>query len=439
MKTTPSRHAASVSPAPPPRRRRRAGGGWRTVYSVDRFGAIGDGLHNDTEAFLQAWQAVCSSPTQAVLKVPARKTYLVWPLDFSGHCSSNSTLVLWRDLNPHKWLYFVGLNDLSLRGGGTIDGKGERWWGRSCKINKNNPCRRAPTAINFHRCKNLRVQNLTLLNSQKMHIALTNCTGVKVSGLRVIAPADSPNTDGIHISSSVHVEIKNSEIKTGDDCISIVSESSMVKIRDLSCGPGHGISIGSLGKHGSWSNVSSIQVNRVTFTNTTNGFRIKTWQGGRGFAHKIYFQNATMENVSNPIIINQYYCDSSRPCLNKTSAVKVHQVSFKNIRGTSATRNAIKFACSDKVPCEKILLKNIQLSLLSGDRPSSYRWKAHVSCYGSVDPPVCVRRWGDFDPLKLRSSEAHWFISDWIGYVLNFRIGDFLLKAPFLHRNSMFY
>lgn len=73
-------------------------------------------------------------------------------------------------------------------------------------------------AINFHRCKNLRIQNLTLLNSQRMHIALTNCTGVKVSGLRVIAPADSPNTDGIHISSSVHVEIKNSEIKTGMEC-----------------------------------------------------------------------------------------------------------------------------------------------------------------------------------------------------------------------------
>lgn len=123
----------------------------------------------------------------------------------------------------------------------------------------------------------------------------------------------------------------------------------------------------------------------------------------------------------------------------QTSAVKVDQVSFKNIRGTSATRNAIKFACSDKVPCEKILLKNIQLSLPSGDQASSYRWKAQVSCSGSVDPPVCVRRRGDFDPLKLRSSEAHWFISDWIGSVLNPRIGDFLFKSPFIHRNSMFY
>lgn len=42
--------------------------------------------------------------------------------------------------------------------------------------------------------------------------------------------------------------------------------------------------------------------------------RIKTWQGGSGSASNIKFQNIQMKNVSNPIIIDQNYCDQESPC-----------------------------------------------------------------------------------------------------------------------------
>ncbi|MQM01680.1 hypothetical protein Taro_034438, partial [Colocasia esculenta] len=384
------------------------------VFSVDQFGAVGDGLHNDTEAFLLAWRTACSMPAPAVLKVPARKTYLVGPIDFPGPCVSNLTLSIlgtiiapddpdvWRNLNPQKWLYFHGINYLNVRGGGTINGMGERWWTQSCKVNKtnvsldlmyNHPCQHAPTAITFHRCKDLRIQNLMLLNSQQMHIAFTDSMRVKVSGLKVIAPEDSPNTDGIHISASVSVEIKNSDIKTGDDCISIVSNSSKVRVRNIVCGPGHGIS---LGKFNSSSSVSYVHVDHVIFFNSENGFRIKTWQGGTGFAHKMFFRNAVMINVLHPIIIDQYYCDSLLPCPNQTSSVKVDQVSFEGIRGTSGTQNAVTIACSDTLPCEKIFLRDIQLSLNSGEHAAAYCWNAYGSSYGFLDPPSCLEGHRDF-------------------------------------------
>lgn len=70
-------------------------------------------------------------------------------------------------------------------------------------------------AITFHKCKNLKVQNLRVVNSQQMHIAFTNCLRVVISNLKVIAPAESPNTDGIHISASRGVEVKNSIVGTG--------------------------------------------------------------------------------------------------------------------------------------------------------------------------------------------------------------------------------
>lgn len=48
-----------------------------------------------------------------------------------------------------------------------------------------------------------------------MHMTFTNCMRVVASNLRVIAPAVSPNTDGIHISASKGVEVKDTIIRTG--------------------------------------------------------------------------------------------------------------------------------------------------------------------------------------------------------------------------------
>lgn len=48
-----------------------------------------------------------------------------------------------------------------------------------------------------------------------MHMAFTNCVRVVASHLSVLAPAASPNTDGIHISASTHIEVKNCSIRTG--------------------------------------------------------------------------------------------------------------------------------------------------------------------------------------------------------------------------------
>lgn len=61
----------------------------------------------------------------------------------------------------------------------------------------------------------MRVENLSVIDSQQMHIAFTSCRRVTISALKVIAPGSSPNTDGIHISASRGIVVDNSTVSTG--------------------------------------------------------------------------------------------------------------------------------------------------------------------------------------------------------------------------------
>lgn len=370
------------------------------LVNVDEFGAVGDGYTDDTQAFMTAWNEACSSGP-SILLVPRGNAYLVKPLNFSGPCQYPLTVQIsgtiiapedpsvWEDLKSNHWLLFHGINDLTIGGGGLIYGSGEKWWASSCKINKTNPCRSAPTAVTFDSNNYLVVRNLIVKNSQQIHITFKNCVVVEASNLQVTAPEHSPNTDGIHISASTYVVVTNSIIGTGDDCVSIISDSFNIVIRNVNCGPGHGISIGSLGKGNSEAHVADVMVDGVFIHDTTNGLRIKTWQGGSGYCQGIRYQNVRMKNVSYPIIIDQYYCDSPTTCENQTSAVEVSEVWYDSISGTSATEEAIRFACSDSVPCENILLKDIDLTLNSGDAAVSFCESAIGFSFGSVTPPPC--------------------------------------------------
>lgn len=374
------------------------------IVCVDEFGAEGDGENDDTKAFNDAWNKACSS-APAVLLVPHGKRYLVKPIRFSGPCKSALTMQVfgtivapadprvWHGLNRRQWLRFKEVDDLTVQGGGTFYGSGEQWWAQSCKIKKTNPCRPAPTAITFELCNNLIVRNLMVENSQQMHIKFRKCVGVEANHLKVLAPAHSPNTDGIHVSASKDVVIKNTIIGTGDDCISIVSDSFNIFAENITCGPGHGISIGSLGEGNAKAQVAGVMVRGAFLQNTTNGLRIKTWQGSSGFARGIIFQNVHLENVKHPIIIDQYYCDSKTPCANKTSAVKVTEVAYLNIKGTSATNEVIRLACSQTVPCENIVLADIDLTVTSRHTPTAYCENALGCTKGSVSPQSCLQNY----------------------------------------------
>uniref|UniRef100_A0A453R1X2 endo-polygalacturonase n=1 Tax=Aegilops tauschii subsp. strangulata TaxID=200361 RepID=A0A453R1X2_AEGTS len=296
------------------------------VFSVLTYGAYGDGRHGDTKALSKAWAAACSSLNPSIMLIPGGKKYLTKHLTFSGPCKSSITLMIegtlvappkrlyWIEDTIRHWILFRSVRGLTVTGGGTIDGNGKIWWQNSCKVNSKLPCRQAPTALTFYSCTNLEVNNLELLNSQQIHISVEHCSDVRMSRLSITAPGTSPNTDGIHIAHSKDVKVMDCAIKTGDDCMSIEDGTENLHVNNIVCGPGHGISIGSLGDRNSQAQVANITIDGARLRGTTNGARIKTWQGGWGYAKNIVFQNMMMDNVQNPIIIDQNYCDSATPC-----------------------------------------------------------------------------------------------------------------------------
>ncbi|MED6218027.1 hypothetical protein PIB30_023267 [Stylosanthes scabra] len=349
--------------------------GQTASFNVLNYGALGDGQTDDSAAFLKAWQDVCGSSAGNVeLIIPDRnRRFMLQPILFKGPCKSPSIQIKlfatitapnsmeawkWPDGGDRgRWIRFQYINGLTINGRGTFDGQGAPWW--ACA--KAGKCNQRPSALGFASCVNLKLSRLNSVNSPGGHIGMVGGNGTIISRLHLIAPHDSPNTDGIDIAGTTNMLIRNSTIETGDDCVAINGGTSFLNITNVVCGPGHGISIGSLGKGGQFEIVEQIYVKNCTFKEgSTNGARIKTWQGGSGYAKKITFEDIILEKAENPIIIDQHY--GSVVNANGGSAVKVSDITYRNVQGISISKSAIVLKCDSNIACTNIVLENVAIT-----------------------------------------------------------------------------
>ncbi|CAA7025813.1 unnamed protein product [Microthlaspi erraticum] len=167
------------------------------------------------------------------------------------------------------------------------------------------------------------------------------------------------------------MHVTNVTIGTGDDCIAILDGTSNLVISDVRCGPGHGISVGSLGKHSGEKNVEGLTVKNSVFNGSTIGLRIKTWAKSNSTINvsNFLYDNIQMINVGNPIVIDQQYCPDGlcdSPGI-YASHIQIKDVTYHKIWGTSTKREALKMQCSKLVPCQGIVLSDINLSYTGRD------------------------------------------------------------------------
>ncbi|XP_011007737.1 PREDICTED: probable polygalacturonase At1g80170 [Populus euphratica] len=371
-------------------------------FNVINYGASGNGITNDSLAFLRTWNNTCNAPGTSTMIIPKGKTFFLNPLTFNGPCKANKISVMfygrviapdgpnnWKERDLSTWLRFKDIAWLTVSGSRLLDGRGEGWWDASCRYRPGKGCFiLMPTAVRFEGCEHLQVDHINIVNSPQFHITLWGSRNAELRFLDIQSPESSPNTDGIHISSSNDVTVHDSIIGSGDDCISIGDYTSNITILDVSCGPGHGISIGSFGRGRNEVEVEGIFVSRANFSGTTNGARIKTWQGARGNVRDVHFSDLIFTEVENPIIIDQHYGD---PQEKNQTGVHISDVSYSRAQGTTKTAVAINFNCSSSVACTNIALDNIQLkSSIRGQQLSSFCNNAYGITKGIVYPKSCL-------------------------------------------------
>ncbi|KAH0460702.1 hypothetical protein IEQ34_011365 [Dendrobium chrysotoxum] len=365
------------------------------AYSILSFGAKPDGWMDSAPALLAAWGKACGDNKPATLVVP-KGYFLVSRALFQGPCKNNIRLLIHGTIvgdsaysAASEWITFKYVEGLSLYSA-TFDARGQSLW--SCKAAKRS-CPTGSTALTISQSKNVTLSGVTVKNSENFQIAIMFSQGVRVEGATVTAPVDSPNTDGIHVHMSSLVSITNSTIRTGDDCISLGTGVTNISVQDIRCGPGHGISIGSLGGSPGDTIVQNVTVSSVILTGTQNGLRIKTWANPYdGFVSGIIFRHAIMNNVQNPIIIDQNYCPGNANCPNQSSGIKISGVQFDDVKGSSATAVAVKLDCSRSNPCSGIEFTSINLSYNGNKRRMAESFCRNVegSSSGLVNPPSCL-------------------------------------------------
>ncbi|CAN7047956.1 hypothetical protein IGI04_025808 [Brassica rapa subsp. trilocularis] len=371
------------------------------VFDVQSYGAKGDGTADNANAFTNAWKDACAWKGRSKVYVPKGAFYL-GGVTFAGPCNCQTYFVIDGvllaptnndDIKKETWVNFAYINYLTISGSGTIDGQGKESWPLN-NCNKNDNCPRLAVSMGFDFVNNSRIEGITSLNSKAGHFNFYFVDNFTIAGVNITAPGDSPNTDGIKVGFSSNINISNTHIGTGDDCIAILSGNTNLFIYNVTCGPGHGISVGSLGKNKDEKNVEGLTVRNTVFTGTSDGIRIKTWESSATeiAISNFLYENIQMIDVQSPINIDQQYCPYP-PCIKKgDSHVQIQNVTLNNIWGSSMNKEAVKFQCSKLFPCKNVQLIDVNLSYSGNGGPATALCEnIEGSASGKMAPPNCLK------------------------------------------------
>nr|GEW36798.1 exopolygalacturonase-like [Tanacetum cinerariifolium] len=290
-----------------------------------------------------------------------------------------------------NWITFSHVDHLLVSGGGYLHGHGSSAWRHNdCATNLR--CKKLPFTMQFEFVTNSRINYIQSIDSRSDHFDLYACQNMDMSNIWIKALYWSPNTDGIHMGALSQIKIHDSTIMTGDDCVSMVFGTHDVEIWNVQCGPGHGFSIGSLGKYNIKEPVRGITIRDSSLRETQNGLRIKTWAPSPPIlASDIIFHNIVMDNVDNPIFMDQQYCPHNLCNSRAQSNVQIRNVTFSDVHGTSSSQFAVKLQCNKNVPCKDIKLININLAYHGPDGPiASSCVNVEGKSYGVQRPSGCL-------------------------------------------------
>jgi len=288
-------------------------------------------------------------------------------INLAGTISFNPDIPYWSGnsfqipfQNSSTFWQFGG-TDLSITGGGTLDGQGSTWWSA---FDKNSSLLR-PIILHTFNAKNVLIEGISMINSPIWHNMVDSSSNVTFNQVTINSPTGSPNTDGWDTYRSDSVTIKNSVITNGDDCVSFKPNSTNILVSNLTCTGSHGISVGSVGQYsGIVDIVENVLAENVRMSDAENGARIKAFAGpnvGSGTVKNITFTGFVMSDVDSPMVIDQCYETSDADCESNPSNVLIQDVFFTNITGTGSSSTVATLDCSPDARCSDINVNNLSL------------------------------------------------------------------------------
>ncbi|HEX8686254.1 MAG TPA: glycosyl hydrolase family 28 protein [Pyrinomonadaceae bacterium] len=314
--------------------RRRAAG--KRVFSANEYGAVADGETNSTKAIQRAIDACATAgggtvgfkPGQYVtgalfvktgvnLEVGAGVTLLGSQED--ADYPSIFTRVAGIEM---KWpAALINVNDqrnVRLSGGGTIDGRGKKWWDRYWNLRRNDyeprglrwaadyDAERVRLVVVW-KSSDVTIENLSLKRSGFWTVQVVYSDHVTVDGIK-ISDNGGPSTDGVDIDSSSHVLVQHCDIDNNDDDICLKAgrdydglrvgrPTEYVVVRDNLTRRGGGVlSFGSETSGG----IRHVVAYRNRGVGTNEGIRFKSARTRGGYVTDVLIRDTRMENVPLP-------------------------------------------------------------------------------------------------------------------------------------------
>jgi len=347
------------------------------IFNVQDFGAAATGQVLDTKALQSAIDAAAQSG--GVVYFPPG-TYLSGTLTLKSHVSlhleTGAVLLGSKDLAdyPHVQpalrsytdnyanqflIYGENLEDVSLRGRGTINGQGGSFKRVEHYGNR-------PFLIRMMNCRHVQVADLTLLDSPMWVQHYLACEDVSIQGLAVHSRCNA-NNDGIDIDACEKVRISGCEIFSGDDAI--VLKSTLDRpCRDVAVTNCVLSSLANALKLGTESvgGFQNITINNCTIYDThLAGIALESVDGGA--LENVTISNMVMRNVKSPIFLR--LGNRARPPYEGAPTPDLG--SFRNVMISDVQAvGADKVGCSitglPERPMENVTLSNIRIQLAGG-------------------------------------------------------------------------
>lgn len=316
--------------------------------------------------------------------------------------------------------YAHDAENITIKGRGTIDGQGAKWWAEDKRLNKiikenggknkelnelqkqwdaanvglevstyyeNSLMRKffRPPFIQFFQCNNILIEGIKIINSPFWTVNPVFCDNLTIHGVTINNP-ESPNTDGINPSSCSNVHISDCHISVGDDCITIKSGRDAdgrkwakpcenITITNCTMLSGHGgVVIGSEMSGG----VKKITISNCVFNGTDNGIRLKASRGRGGVVEEIRVNNIIMNDIKREaFIFDLFYDKQSQP-----EPVSERTPVFRNIHISNITGNNVNrvgyITGIEEMPVEEISFSNINITAKEGFKAKT---ASHIRFY----------------------------------------------------------